>query len=269
MFQPNSPQPWLALKTSSGQSPTYSIGAGARESAALVLLDDAFASIVAAIRQGRRIYDNIRKAIAFTVAVHVPIAGLSMVPVFLPAWPLLLLPVHIVFLELIIDPACSLVFEAERAEANVMRRPPRRSTDRLFSRATMIVALLQGVTVLAVCLAIFMLSRVEHGPDAARALTFSALVVALLALILTNRSWTRSSLAMLAARNPALWWVVAGGSAVLAAVLLLAPVRALFSFAPVHADDVALSLLAGFICLAWFEALKRTRWWKHMQGVAD
>jgi len=240
----------------------------ARESASLVLLDDAFASIVAAIRLGRRIYDNIRKAVAFTLAVHVPIAGLSMIPVFLPSWPLLLLPVHIVFLELIIDPACSLVFEAEGAEANVMQRPPRRSADRLFSRSIVVVALLQGLTVLAVCLAIFTLSRGEHGPDAARALTFSALVVSLLALILTNRSWTRSTLAMLSARNPALWWVVAGGSAVLAAVLLLAPVRALFSFDPVHADDIALSLFAGFVCLSWFEVLKRMRWWRHMQGMA-
>ena len=98
----------------------------ARESASLVLLDDDFSSIVAAVRLGRRIFDNIKKAIAFILAVHVPIAGLSMLPVFFADWPLLLLPVHIVFLELIIDPSCSLIFEAEEAEANVMQRPPRR-----------------------------------------------------------------------------------------------------------------------------------------------
>ena len=97
----------------------------AREAASLVLLDDDFSSIVGAIRLGRCIFDNIKKAIAFTLAVHVPIAGLSMLPVFFAGWPLLLLPVHIVFLELIIDPSCSLIFEAEQAEADVMRRPPR------------------------------------------------------------------------------------------------------------------------------------------------
>ena len=96
----------------------------AREAASLVLLDDDFSSIVAAVRLGRRIFDNIKKAIAFIFAVHVPIAGLSMLPVFFSDWPLLLFPVHIVFLELIIDPACSLIFEAEEAEANVMERPP-------------------------------------------------------------------------------------------------------------------------------------------------
>jgi len=238
----------------------------ARESASLVLLDDAFSSIVAAVRLGRRIYDNIRKATAFILAVHVPIAGLSMIPVFLPTWPLLLLPVHIVFLELIIDPACSLVFEAERAEPDLMQRMPRPQSERLFSAPTVVVAILQGLSVLAVCLAIFVLARAGHGPDAARALTFAALVVSLLAIILMNRSWTRSTIAMLGERNAALWWVIAGGAAFLAVVLLVAPVRALFSFAPLHAQDVGLSLAAGLACLAWFEILKLTPWWRRLQA---
>jgi P-type Ca2+ transporter type 2C len=238
----------------------------ARESASLVLLDDAFSSIVGAVRLGRRIYDNIKKATAFILAVHVPIAGLSMIPVFFPSWPLLLLPVHIVFLELIIDPACSLIFEAERAEADVMNRPPRRPTERLFSMQTVVVAVMQGLTVLAVCLAIFVLARDGHGPDAARALTFAALVVSLVAIILMNRSWTRSTIAMLQVRNPALWWVVAGSGAFLAIALFVTPVRSLFSFAPVHAEDIGLSLLAGLASLAWFEVLKLTSWWRRMQA---
>ena len=124
----------------------------ARESAGLVLLDDDFSSIVKAIKMGRRIYDNIRKAVAYILAVHVPIAGLSVIPVFFPNWPLLLLPVHVVFLELIIDPACSLIFEAEAAEPGAMRRPPRKPTERLFSLNTVSVSLLQGLAVLAVIL---------------------------------------------------------------------------------------------------------------------
>src|ERR1019366_9513409 len=136
----------------------------AREAAALVLLDDDFASIVVAIRLGRRIYDNIRKAIAFTFAVHVPIAGLSILPVFFGDWPLLLLPTHIVFLELIIDPSCSLVFEAEEAEANVMKRPPSSQKDRLFSLHTVGLAVLQGLSVLAVCVGVFLFSHRNHAP---------------------------------------------------------------------------------------------------------
>jgi Ca2+-transporting ATPase len=238
----------------------------ARESASLVLLDDAFSSIVGAVRLGRRIYDNIRKATAFILAVHVPIAGLSMIPAFFPTWPLLLLPVHIVFLELIIDPACSLVFEAERAEPDLMRRMPRPQTQRLFSLPMVVVAVLQGLSVLAACLAIFVLARGGHGPDAARALTFSALVVSLLAVILVNRSWSRSAIAMLGERNAAFWWVVAGAAAVLAVVLFVPPVRSLFRFAPLHPQDLVLSLAAALACLAWFEALKLTPWWRRLQA---
>jgi Ca2+-transporting ATPase len=150
----------------------------ARESASLVLLDDDFSSIVAAVRLGRRIFDNIKKAIAFILAVHVPIAGLSMIPVFFADWPLLLLPIHIVFLELIIDPSCSLIFEAEEAEAMVMRRPPRKPDERLFSMETIGFALMQGFSVLAVCLGVFLFARIDHSTDAARALTFATLVVA-------------------------------------------------------------------------------------------
>ncbi len=103
----------------------------AREASALVLLQDDFASIVQAVKMGRRIFDNIKKAVSYIFAVHVPIAGLSMVPVFFADWPLLLLPIHVVFLELIIDPACSVIFEAENAEPNTMNRPPRNPKERL------------------------------------------------------------------------------------------------------------------------------------------
>lgn len=105
----------------------------AREAAAIVLLDDDFGSIATAIRMGRRIYDNLRKAMGFIVAVHIPIAGLALMPLLF-GLPILLAPVHIALLEMIIDPVCSLVFEAETDEADVMRRPPRPSESRLLSR---------------------------------------------------------------------------------------------------------------------------------------
>ncbi|HUU01063.1 MAG TPA: cation-translocating P-type ATPase [Myxococcota bacterium] len=228
----------------------------ARESASLVLLDDDFSSIVAAIRLGRRIFDNIKKAIAFILAVHVPIAGLSMIPVFFADWPLLLLPVHIVFLELIIDPSCSLIFEAEDAEAGVMQRPPRSPDERLFSMKTISVALMQGLSVLAVCLGVFLLSRADHSPEAARALTFATLVVAFVVIILVNRSWTRSALAMMRVPNVALRWVVLGTCILLAVVLLVPFAQRLFHFAPLHPKDLVLSLGAGLTCVLWFELLK-------------
>jgi Ca2+-transporting ATPase len=229
----------------------------AREAAALVLLEDDFSSIVAAVRLGRRIYDNIKKAIAFILAVHVPIAGLSMLPVFFAGWPLLLLPVHIAFLELIIDPSCTLVFEAEEAEADVMQRPPRARGERLFSRRTVVLSVLQGASVLAVCLTVFLLGRAHHAPDAARALTFATLVLAALMLIAVNRSMSRSVLAMLRVPNAAFRWVVGGTLALLATVLFVPPAQRLLHFAPLHPNDLALSAAAAPVCLLWFEVLKR------------
>jgi len=228
----------------------------AREAASLVLLDDDFSSIVAAIRLGRRIFDNIKKAIAFIVAVHVPIVGLSMIPVFIAGWPLLLLPVHIVFLELIIDPSCSLIFETEEAEADVMRRPPRRPDERLFSRATLGLATAQGLSVLAACVTVYLLARDGHSAEAARASTFATLVVAVLVVILVNRSWTRSAFAMLRVPNAALRWVVLGTICLLATVLFVPEAQELLHFAPLHPPDLAFALAAGLVCVAWFELLK-------------
>jgi P-type Ca2+ transporter type 2C len=239
----------------------------AREAAALVLLDDDFSSIVAAVRLGRRIFDNIKKAIAFILAVHVPIAGLAMLPVFFAGWPLLLLPVHIVFLELIIDPSCTLIFEAEEAEADLMRRPPRDPNERLFSRRTMGLALLQGLSVLGVCLGIFLFARGRHSPDAVRALTFTTLVVAFVVIILVNRSWNRSVFAMLRVPNAAFRWVV-GGTAVLLAVVLFAPfAQRLFHFEPLHRNDLLLSFGAGLACVLWFEALKQYQRWQRSRAA--
>ena len=231
----------------------------AREAASLVLLDDDFSSIVAAVRLGRRIFDNIKKAVSFILAVHVPIIGLSMIPVFFRDWPLLLLPVHIVFLELVIDPSCTLVFEAEEAEPGVMSRPPRNPNERLFSASTLGVAVLQGLSVLAVCLGVFLFARHSHGADAARALTFTTLVVAFLLIILTNRSSKYGILKMLRAPNRALWWVLGGATALLALVLLVPVARTLFHFAPLDPPDVVLSIGAGILWVTWYEALKALR----------
>jgi P-type Ca2+ transporter type 2C len=126
----------------------------AREAASLVLLDDDFGAIVAAVRLGRRIYDNLRKSMAYILAVHVPIAGLAVLPLLF-GWPLILSPLHIAFLEMVIDPVCSIVFESESAEPDTMRRPPRDPAGPLFTTGFVAWSLLQGVVVLAVIAGLF------------------------------------------------------------------------------------------------------------------
>lgn len=233
----------------------------AREAADLVLLDDAFSSIVTAVRLGRRIYDNIRKSSVFILAVHVPIAGLSMIPVLMGDWPLLLLPVHIVFMEFIIDPACALVFESERAEPEVMRRPPRPPDERLFSIPMVVIGLLQGVAILAGSLAVFLWGhRFEPGIsiDQLRALTFATLVAAVLTLILVNRSWGESVRSVLRERNTAFLTVTVVSLTLLGAALALPAVGELFSFGRVTTTSLAVAILAGVASALWFEVLKKS-----------
>ncbi len=229
----------------------------AREAADLVLLDDDFASIVAAVRHGRRIADNLHKAFAYILAVHVPIAGLSLLPILF-GWPLILTPVHIAFLQLIIDPTSSIVLEAEHLDPNAMRRPPRPRDEPLFTRRAFLVSALQGGGVLLVMLGVTALTLYRDLGDAeARALTFTALVVANLALVLTNRSWSRSAVAMLRVPNPALWWVIGGTVAGMAAVLYVPALQTLFRFSRLHVADISFCIAAGLIGVVWFE------WFKH------
>lgn len=228
----------------------------AREAAQLVLLDDAFSSIVAAIRLGRRIFDNLKKAMSYVLAIHVPIAGLALLPVLFN-WPLLLLPVHIVFLELIIDPACSVAFEAEAEESNVMKRHPRDPRQPLFDKRTLSYSLLQGTSVLLVTLGVFVIAQHLGEPESnIRALTFTTLVISNLALILANRSWTRLIIATLRSPNPALWWVIGGALSVLGLAIYLPFARDLFRFSKLHNVDLLMCTLAGFLSVLWFEALK-------------
>ena len=211
------------------------------------------------MRLGRRIFDNLRKAIAYLLAVHIPIAGISLIPVILK-WPLVLLPVHIAFLHLIIDPACSIVFEAEPEESGVMARPPRDARKPLFDAKLLGWSSLQGLGILLILLAIFGVSlRRGQGEADARALTFTTLVIANLALILTNRSWEDTILRTWRSGNRALWWVMGGGLVFLGGVLFNPSMRELFHFSRLHWNDLALCLAAGGLSVVWFEVLKAVR----------
>jgi P-type Ca2+ transporter type 2C len=228
----------------------------ARESASLVLLDDDFSSIVSAVKMGRRIFDNLRKALAYILSVHVPIAGMSLLPVVLK-WPLALMPAHIAFLELIIDPACSVVFEAEPEEKDIMRRKPRRLGDPLFSRRDILLSFAQGLMVLLIVANVYALTLSRGGSeDKARALAFTTIVVANLALIMTNRSWSHTALETLRIPNTALVGVFAGTLMCLAAVVYVPFLAALFRFEEPHFHDFAASAAAGAASVFWFEGLK-------------
>ncbi len=229
----------------------------AREASDVVLLDDDFTSIVAAVRTGRRIYDNLRKAMSFIFAVHIPIAGIALLSVLLK-WPLALLPIHIAFLELIIDPACTLVFEAEHEEKDVMTRAPRSSREPLFGRAQIWTSVLQGFGVLAVVVTIYALALSnEWGEGVARALAFSSLVIGNVGLIIANRSRTRTSFdSMRHHPNRALRWVVGLAISVLLLTLVIPGVRSLFGFGVLTTWQFALCLTSGVAAALMSEVTK-------------
>ncbi|MGB5106371.1 MAG: cation-translocating P-type ATPase [Candidatus Zixiibacteriota bacterium] len=227
----------------------------AREAAAIVLIEDDFDSIVHAVRMGRRIFDNLKKAMMFIFSVHVPIAGFTLIPVILE-WPLALFPVHIVFLELIIDPACSVVFEAEPAEGDIMSRPPRKIDEPLFGKKAIILSLLQGLIVLAGVIAVYAWAMAGHNEDSARALAFITLVISNLGLILSNRTQTKSILKTIFVPNPTTWWVVGSTILFLNLALFVPFLTTLFRFGPLHLPDFMLCVSAAVFCVALLELLK-------------
>ena len=237
----------------------------AREASSIVLLDDDFSSIVKAVRLGRRIYDNLRKAMGFIFAVHVPIAGLALLPLLF-GLPILFGPMHIAFLEMVIDPVCSLVFEAETEEDDVMRRTPRPPQERLFSGPLIAWSLLQGAFALVLVAVIFVAAWRRGMPEEeVRALAFLSLVLTIVGLIFVNRSFSASLITAFRRPNRALALVLVAVAATLSLTLLWPYASGLFRFGPLHWDDVAVTLGAGILLLIVLETLKPL-WRKRLLG---
>lgn len=227
----------------------------AREAADLVLLKDDFSSIVTAVRLGRVVFDNIKKAISYIFAVHIPIAGISFLPVAL-GLPVVFFPAHIAFLELVIDPACSVAFENEPAEKKVMRRPPRKLSARLFGKKSALESFLRGLGVLAAVFAIFVY-QIGSGQSesAARAAAFAAIVFGNLGLITASLSKGRFW-KVFANGNRAFRFIFFGALAMLLLVLYVPALRLVFHFDPIGLGDLAWAFFAGIIGALWLEIFK-------------
>lgn len=228
----------------------------AREASAMVLLEDDFGSIVQSVRLGRRIYDNIRKAMAFIFAVHVPIAGLALLPLFF-GLPILFGPIHIALLEMVIDPVCALVFEAEREEDDIMRRRPRDPAEALFSLPMIVWSVFQGGAAFAMLATVFLVETWSGMPEMElRALTFFALIAEIVALILVNRSFSASLGEALIRHNAALRYVGAAITAVTALILFLPQAQALLKFGSIAWSDMVLATGLGVMLLVLLEGCK-------------
>ena len=226
----------------------------AREAAAIVLLEDDFGAIVQAVRLGRRIYDNLRKAMAFIFAVHVPIAGLALIPLLF-GMPLLFGPIHIALLEMVIDPVCALVFEAEEDEADIMARPPRAPDEALFSLHMIAWSVFQGGTALAMLATILFVETANGMPETElRALMFFALIAAVLALVFVNRAFSASLAEALLRPNTAFRVVLLAVAAITGTILFIPPAQTLLKFGAIAWGDMALAAGLGALLLALLEA---------------
>ena len=229
----------------------------AREASELVLMDDNFGSIVEAIKMGRRIFDNLQKALGYIFAIHVPIAGVSLIPIFFADLPLILWPVHVVFMELIIDPACSIIFEAEKAEKNIMSRPPKKIDEPFFGFKKILISCFQGIWILIATLAVYFISlKMGYEIGEVRAMSFITLIVANIFTILTNRSWYESIITILRTPNPTVKWVAGGAILFIILILNIPFLLSLFQFSPISLIEVVCVSFIGMSTIIWFELYK-------------
>lgn len=228
----------------------------AREAADMVLLNDNFTTIVDTIRDGRRIYDNICKAMEYVIVIHIPIA-LSALAAPLLGLPTLLLPIHVVLLEMIIDPTCSIVFERQPAEPDIMKRPPRPVNSSIVNKSIFAKALLQGLVIFAAVFGSLCYTLPHEGAEHARTFFLAVLVLSNLFLVYVNRSDTRPAFAGTGDKTDPVPWII--NLSILGGLVIISSVPALASMAKVRqlspADFAAAAAIAACATF-WWEIVK-------------
>ena len=235
----------------------------AREAASLVLLNDDFSSITHTIQQGRQIYDNLHKAIIYVVAIHIPMAGSVFIPILF-GMPPILDPIHIVFLQMIIDPACAIIFEMEAPESDVMLRPPRCIHQKLFSLQNISMALLQGAGLTAIVVGLyFWLLNMGHSHEMATTLSFGSLVLGNISLIVVSRSKNDHLFTILQKSNPSQKWILGIGAISFGLLITIPFLRDRFQFTAPTPEGALVILASGLIGIMWYELVKlgyRRKW---------
>lgn len=229
----------------------------ARESSELVLLDDNFSSIVAAVRSGRRIYDNLQKAMTYIIAIHIPIIGLTLLPAFFTSLPILLMPLHIVFMEMIIDPVCSVAFESEKEEFGIMDRPPRDTNERNFGWSKIAMSSFYGLLLLAMVLVVYFMSIAEgHTETEIRTIAFTALIIGNIFLILTTLSRTRNAIMVLLEKNTSLLIVLLTAVVILVLMITIPYLNHTFKLQNPGFKHLWTSVIAAFVMIVILEMIK-------------
>lgn len=229
----------------------------ARQAADLVITDDNLAMIPVAIEQGRRIYSNLKKAIRYIISIHIPIILVATIPLLLGwRYPNIFTPIHVIFLELIMGPTCSLFYEKEPVEDNIMQMPPRQKTSSLFSRNELFVSMIQGLLITAGVLSLFAFFMRAHSLEETRTFVFTTLIISNICLTFANRSFTETFFKTIRYHNP-LTPLIIGLSVLLLVLIQLVPgIRHAFGLTPLSIGEYGICLATGFVSVAWFEIYK-------------
>ncbi|MEY5018227.1 MAG: hypothetical protein RJB54_145, partial [Actinomycetota bacterium] len=233
----------------------------AREASALIITDDNYNSIVRGIKRGRATYANLQKAMSYVIAIHIPIFGLALLPIFSTSWPLILLPGLVAFHEVIIDPACSVVFEEESPDPKIMEEQPRKPASKLFSKREIWLAASQGISTFLALLSLFLYLNVSgRSEQEIRSIIFGALMISNIFLILTNRSRSLTILQTFKKRNNrALPWILLLALGVLFSLILIPPLRTLFDLGAIGFTDWLTMFVVSIAGVLWYEVMKIAR----------
>lgn len=230
----------------------------AKEAASLILVNDNLSKMIDAIASGRKIYANLKKAIQYIISIHIPIILIVFIPLVLGwVYPNLFSPVHIIFLELIMGPTCSIVFENEPIEKNAMLQKPRSYTHTFFNKKELITSILQGLAITAGTLLAYQYALHQgYGITTTRTMVFTVLVTANVFLTLVNRSFYYSVLYTLKYKNKLMPIILGITILILGLMLYVKPVTLFFNFVHLNISQLLISIAIGFLSVIWFEVVK-------------
>ena len=230
----------------------------AKQAASMVLVDDDLSKMALAVAMGRRIYSNLKKAIQYIISIHIPIVLTVFVPLAL-GWkfPNIFSPVHIIFLELIMGPTCSIIYENEPAEKNIMLQNPRPFSHTFFNARELITSILQGLAITAGALFVYQYAvHSAYNEPTTKAMVFTALIAANITLTLVNRSFYYSVFTTMRYKNNLVWLIIGITIIMLAMLIYVRPLATFFGFNTLATRPLLISVSAGLISAIWFEAVK-------------
>ncbi|MFM9949996.1 MAG: HAD-IC family P-type ATPase, partial [Saprospiraceae bacterium] len=240
----------------------------AKEAASLILLEDDLSKMVDAVAMGRKIYTNLKKAIQYIISIHIPIVLTVFLPLALGwVYPNIFSPVHIIFLELIMGPTCSIIYENEPMEKNTMIQKPRPFTNTFFNGKELTTSIIQGLMITAGTLLIYQYAVYQGFSETiTRTMVFTTLIAANIFLTLVNRSFYYSILTTIQYKNNLVLWIIGITIAITGVLLFVKPMAQFFEFEALNPAQLLVSIWTGFLFVIWHEMIK---WRKRSQGSIE